>query len=265
MKHHDVDEILIWKQVLLETQKHASQNPAMQKLLKKLILSQKSISHSLATIISKKLSNKYLPQRKLYSIIYDIYKNNPTIVQYALFDLQAFFDRDPACEYYSSVLLFYKGYHALQSHRIAHELWKQKQVFFAYYFQYTCSQIWGVDIHPAAKIGRGIFIDHATSLVIGETVVIDDYVSLLHEVTLGGTGKEQVDRHPKIRTGAMIGAGAKILGNIEIGANSKVGAGSVVLKNAPAQHTVVGVPARVVGKTKEETPSEEMNQEFGDF
>ena len=175
-------------------------------------------------------------------------------------DIQAYYDRDPACDRFMMPVLYFKGFHAIQTHRLAHWLWNQGRKDFALYLQSRSSAIFQTDINPAARMGKGIFIDHATGLVVGETAVIEDDVSMLHGVTLGGTGKEGGDRHPKIRYGVLIGAGAKILGNIEIGHCSKVAAGSVVLASVPHNKTVAGVPARVVGESGCDQPSRQMDQ-----
>ena len=177
-------------------------------------------------------------------------------------DLSAVFDRDPACNSYLEPFLYFKGFQALQAYRVAHWLWSNGRRALALYVQSRTSEVYGVDIHPAARIGRGILIDHATSVVVGETAVIEDEVSLLHGVTLGGTGKETGDRHPKVRRGALIGANATILGNIEIGQCSRVGAGSVVLRDVPPNTTVAGVPAKVVGEAGCERPALAMDQRF---
>ena len=158
-------------------------------------------------------------------------------------DIQAVYDRDPACTRFMEPVLYFKGFHALQTHRLAHWLWKKGRRDFALYIQSRSSAVFQTDINPATRIGQGIFLDHATGLVVGETAVIEDDVSILQGVTLGGTGKESGDRHPKIRHGSLIGSGAKILGNIEVGCCSKVAAGSVVLTDVPAHTTVAGVPA----------------------
>ena len=186
--------------------------------------------------------------------------NDPAIIAAAAADLEAIRTRDPAAEGYLTPFLYYKGFHALQWHRVGHRLWRERRRQLAYFLQSRVSQALAVDIHPGARVGCGVFIDHGTGVVIGQTSVIGDDVSMLHEVTLGGTGKEQGDRHPKVRDGVLLAAGAKILGNIEIGRASKVGAGSVVLKNVPARATVAGVPARVVGTSRGTVPAWEMDQ-----
>ncbi|RCL04077.1 MAG: serine O-acetyltransferase [Candidatus Tokpelaia sp. JSC189] len=177
-------------------------------------------------------------------------------------DINAVADRDPASCRLMDPLLYFKGFHAIQMHRIAHAFWDSGRMDFAYYLQSLSSSIFQTDIHPAARIGLGAFLDHATGLVVGETAVIDDNVSILHGVTLGGTGKYGGDRHPKISEGVLIGAGAKILGNIEIGYCSKVAAGSVVLSNVPANVTVAGIPARIIGMAGCKEPARNMDQTF---
>jgi serine O-acetyltransferase len=177
-------------------------------------------------------------------------------------DIVAVFDRDPATDRFIEPVLYYKGFHAIQTHRLAHWMWSQGRKDFAYYLQSRSSAVFQCDIHPAAKIGRGIFLDHATGLVVGETAVIGDNVSMLHDVTLGGTGKDHGDRHPKIADGVLIGAGAKIIGNIEIGHCARVAAGSVVLKAVPHNVTVAGIPAKIVGDAPCEEPSRTMDHMF---
>jgi serine O-acetyltransferase len=174
-------------------------------------------------------------------------------------DLSAVFERDPACRSYLDAFLFFKGFHALESHRIAHWLWNEGRKAMALFLQSRISQLFAVDIHPAASIGRGIMLDHATGIVIGETAVVEDDVSIMQDVTLGGTGKESGDRHPKIRRGVLLSLGAKVLGNIEIGEYSRVGAGSVVLKPVPPHCTAVGVPAKLVNCDGCENPSQQMD------
>ncbi len=179
-------------------------------------------------------------------------------------DLVAVYDRDPACSRFIEPVLYFKGFHAIQAHRLAHWLYGKGRRDFAFYLQSKASEVFQVDINPAVPMGKGIFIDHATGVVVGETAVIEDDVSILQNVTLGGTGKETGDRHPKIRRGVLIGAGAKILGNIEVGSCSRVAAGSVVLKPVPAHATVAGVPAKVVGQAGCAEPARSMDQVLRD-
>jgi serine O-acetyltransferase len=190
----------------------------------------------------------------------EMIKSEPEWSSIVRVDIQAYYDRDPACDRFMMPVLYFKGFHAIQTHRLAHWLWNRGRKDFALYLQSRSSAVFQTDINPAARIGKGIFVDHATGLVVGETAVIEDNVSLLHAVTLGGTGKAGGDRHPKIRQGVLIGAGAKILGNIEVGHCAKIAAGSVVLSPVPHNKTVAGVPARVVGETGCDQPSRQMDQ-----
>ncbi len=175
-------------------------------------------------------------------------------------DLLAVVDRDPACTRIIEPILYFKGFHAIQAHRLAHALWTAGRHDFAFYLQSRSSAVFQTDIHPAARIGRGVFLDHATGLVVGSTALIEDNVSMLQDVTLGGTGKEMGDRHPKVRHGVLIGAGAKILGNIEVGHCARIAAGSVVLHPVPHNKTVAGVPARIVGEAGCAEPARTMDQ-----
>ena len=184
------------------------------------------------------------------------------LVDAARADLVAVFERDPACHRLLQPILYFKGYQAMQAYRVGHWLWETGQKDLAYFFQMRVSEIFGIDIHPAAKIGKGIMIDHAHSIVIGETAVVGDNVSMLHSVTLGGTGKEEEDRHPKIEDGVLIGAGAKVLGNIRVGHCSRIAAGSVVLADVPPCKTVAGIPAKIVGEAGCDQPSVSMDQTF---
>lgn len=224
------------------------------------ILNHKNFESSLSFILSNKMADDVMPALAIREFFDDAYSNAPEIVSSAIADIKAVFDRDPAVHSHLSVLIHFKGYQAIQVHRLAHYLWQQKRKDLALFIQSRNSEVYGVDIHPAAKIGKGVMFDHATGIVVGETAVVEDNVSILQSVTLGGTGNEKGDRHPKIREGVMIGAGAKILGNIEIGARSKVGAGSVVLSSVPEHVTVVGVPAKIVGKPCCSQPCETMDQ-----
>ncbi|MEO1996870.1 MAG: serine O-acetyltransferase, partial [Planctomycetaceae bacterium] len=184
----------------------------------------------------------------------------PTIPQAIIRDLMAVRERDPASHGFWQPFLYFKGFHAIQSYRVAHSIWLQDRHTLAIHLQNRISEVFAVDIHPAAQIGTGILIDHGTSVVIGETAVVEDNVSMLHEVTLGGTGKVVGDRHPKIRRGVLIGAGAKVLGNLEVGEGAKIAASSVVLEDVPPHCTVAGVPARIVGRPEYDEPAREMNQ-----
>ena len=204
-----------------------------------------------------------MPVELIRQTFAQILEDAPALGEAFRADLAAVVDRDPACQRAVDPLLYFKGFHALQTYRFAHALWHEGRRDFALYLQSQSSRAYGVDIHPAAQIGRGIMLDHATGIVVGETAVIGDQTSILHNVTLGGSGKEAGDRHPKIGCGVMIGAGAKILGNIRVGDCARVAAGSVVLKDVPARTTVAGVPAKVVGMAGCQEPARAMNQLFG--
>jgi serine O-acetyltransferase len=208
------------------------------------------------------LDSQDLDSGVIREVIDEAYSADVSIRDALRVDICAVFDRDPACSRYIDPILFFKGFQALQTYRVSHWLWKRERFDFAYYLQSRSSKIFGADIHPAAPVGRGVFIDHANGIVIGETAVVEDDVSMLHGVTLGGTGKKGGDRHPKVRSGALIGAGAKILGNIEVGTCARVAAGSVVLKSVPARTTVAGIPARVVGEAGCSEPSRAMDHCF---
>jgi serine O-acetyltransferase len=235
------------------------QEPILGSFLHRVILRHPSFEQALAYLLAGKLEDQTLDAITLMEVITECFSEAPGIALKSRKDIEAIASRDPACDYFSQPLLFFKGYHALQSQRISHQLWHNGRKTLALYLQSRISEVFAVDIHPAAKIGEGILLDHATGIVIGETAEIDDNVSILHAVTLGGTGKDHGARHPKIRHGVLIGAGAKILGNVEIGAGAKIGAGSVVLNDVPAHCTVTGVPAKIVGCPKFDEPALEMD------
>ncbi len=250
----------LWQVIRREVMREREREVCMKNFLDQHILGFNDFASALAMLLSVKLASKHFPPQVLQELFDDFYKKSPEAVDIAVFDLAATLERDPAAVNYFEIMLFLKGFQALQAHRLSHWLWNNGRKSMAYLLQNRMSEVFAVDIHPAARIGKGIMFDHATSLVIGETAVVEDNVSILHEVTLGGTGKDTGDRHPKVRKSVMIGAGAKILGNVEIGEGSKVGAGSVVLDNVPPHYTVAGVPAHIVGRTGVAEPSLEMNQ-----
>lgn len=250
----------VWQAVRDEAGLEADREPVLASFLHSIILNHASLEEALSYHLAGKLTNLNLPSITLRDIIMAALAADPSIGHAVRADIRAVRDRDPACARYSAPLLYYKGFHALEAYRVSHWLWQQDRKTLAFCFQNRISEVFGVDIHPAARIGAGIFVDHGSSLVIGETAVVEDNVSMLQEVTLGGTGKESGDRHPKIRSGVLISAGAKILGNVEVGANAKVGAGSVVLADVPAGCTVAGVPAKLVGRcAKLQQPALEMD------
>jgi len=238
--------------------------PALARYGQAIIGGASSFAEALGNLLAEKLAGHELDASQIRELFAAGCKGEPKLIEASGADLAAIVARDPAAGGVLVPFLFFKGYHALQSWRLAHWLWVRNRRYLAFYLQNRISDLFAVDIHPAAHIGKGIMMDHATGVVIGETAVVEDNVSLLHAVTLGGTGKESGDRHPKIRSGVMIGAGAKILGNIEVGSGARVAAGSVVLQNVPPCVTVAGVPAKVVGSSGCDQPAQEMNQMLPD-
>ncbi len=249
----------IWCAVQAEARAEIETEPVLATFLQASILDHPSLENSLAFILATKLSNPILQLTSVTGLISEALESDPDIRAAIRDDLQAVKDRDPACRRYSIPLLYFKGFHALQSYRVAHWLWNQNRKMLALMIQSRVSESFAVDIHPAARVGKGILIDHATGIVIGETAVVGDNVSILHQVTLGGTGKELGDRHPKIGEGVLISANATILGNVSIGEGAKIGAGSVVLGDIPPHCTAVGVPAKVIGHPHAPKPALEMN------
>ncbi len=252
----------LWQVIRHEVKLRADFEPIMSTFFHATVLNHLTLEGAMSFLLAGKLDSPVVSSMAIREIIAEAYASEPSITRAAEIDIKAIRDRDPACNSYSTPLLFYKGFHALQSYRIANWLWHQERHSLAFYFQNQISAIFGVDIHPAASIGCGIMLDHATGIVIGETAVVEDDVTMLHGVTLGGTGKEQGDRHPKVRHGVLIGASASIIGNIEIGEGTKVGAGSVVMKDVPSHVTVAGVPAEIVGRPRGEFPAEDVDQSF---
>ncbi|RBW41375.1 serine O-acetyltransferase [Psychromonas sp. B3M02] len=250
----------LWEKIRQEAWDSSANEPILASFFHSTILNHKDLASALSYQLANRLDSRTMPGILVREVIDDAFSSDPSLIESAMADILAVQDRDPAVEEYSIPLLYLKGFHAIQIHRVAHWLWQEKRIALAFYLQNRSSVIFGVDVHPAATIGKGIMFDHATGVVVGETAVIEDNVSILQGVTLGGTGKESGDRHPKIRQGVMIGAGAKVLGNIEIGMGAKIGAGSVVLEAVPAHTTVAGVPAKVVGKPSCDMPSLSMEQ-----
>jgi len=253
----------VWDRITAEARAALRDEPLLGGLIHSSVLHHGSLERALAYRISLKLSSGEMSEQILREIADDGYYAEPGLGEAARADLVAVLDRDPACHRLIQPLLFFKGYQAVQAYRLGHWLWLQGRHDLAYFIQARISEVFCVDIHPGARIGRGIMIDHAHSIVIGETAVVGDNVSMLHSVTLGGTGKEEEDRHPKIGDGVLIGAGAKVLGNITIGHCSRIAAGSVVLEDVPPKKTVAGVPARIVGEAGCAQPSVNMNQLLG--
>ena len=250
----------VWERILDEGQSAVREEPLLGGLVHSSILHHKSVEQALAYRISLKLASGEMSEQLLREICEEAFATDPKISTAARADIMAVYERDPACHRYIQPMLFFKGFQALQCYRIAHWLWNEGRKDMAYFFQMRSSEVFGIDIHPAAKIGQGIMIDHAHSIVIGETAVVGDNVSMLHSVTLGGTGKEEEDRHPKIGDGVLIGAGAKVLGNIKVGECSRIAAGSVVLEEVPPCKTVAGVPAKIVGEAGCSQPAVSMDQ-----
>lgn len=264
-----VEEILVekkmvketfWQQLRHEADKMVSAEPLLASYSHACILNHRNFESSLSFILSNKMADDVMPALAIREFFEDAYSQDPEIVSSAVEDAKAVFQRDPAVASYLTVLIYFKGYQSIQVHRLAHYLWCLGRRELALFIQSRNSEVFGVDIHPAAQIGKGVMFDHATGIVVGETAVIEDNVSIMQSVTLGGTGNQSGDRHPKVRAGVMVGSGAKILGNLEVGTGSKVGAGSVVLNDVPPHVTVVGVPAKIVGTPSCDKPCETMRQ-----
>jgi len=242
----------IWDAVREEAKLEAEKEPILSSFLYASILSHDCLERALGFVLANRLQSPTLLATQLMDIFCNIIMDDRDIQRSIRLDVQAFKDRDPSCLSYCSALLYLKGYHSLQAYRVAHALWNQGRIVLALALQSRISEVFGVDIHPAAKIGEGILLDHATGVVIGETAVIGNRVSLMQGVTLGGTGKETGDRHPKVGQGALIGASANILGNIKIGEGAMIAAGSLVLKEVPPRSMVAGIPAKVIGYYEDE-------------
>ena len=260
---HDVVDP-VWARLRNEAEEAAEREPLLAGFFTSAILGQPSLEAVIGERIAARLGDTDLPGSAIRAAWLDAVARDKDISQALRADVMAVVDRDPAADRTLEPVLYFKGFHAIQSHRLAHSLWSNGHKDFALYLQSRASSVFAVDIHPQVPIGRGVFFDHATGIVIGATAVIEDDVSILQGVTLGGTGKESGDRHPKIRRGVLIGAGAKVLGNIEVGRCARVAAGSVVLKPVPRNSTVAGIPAKVVGEAGCAEPSRSMDQMFED-
>ncbi len=255
----------LWLRLRQEAELALAKAPMLAPLFVESILEQPGFEAAVFHRVSTRLKNDTVPCHLLVDTFQRALSADPDIGRALRADIAAIIERDPACERFIEPFLYFKGFHAVQTHRLAHHLWTHGERDFALYLQSRSSDVFQTDIHPAARFGRGIFLDHATGLVVGETTVIEDDVSLLQGITLGGTGKEAGDRHPKVRKGAMIGAGAKILGNIEIGQYARIAAGSVVLRPVEAHATVAGIPAKVVKVGTESDHSQRMDQILSDL
>lgn len=250
----------VWDRIRREAEDAVRAEPLLGGLIHTSVLHYGALEQALAYRIAMKLASPEMSEQVLREIAEGAFAAEPDIGAAARADLVAVLERDPACHRLLQPLIYFKGYQAVQAYRVGHWLWRQGRKDLAYFIQMRVSEVFGIDIHPAARVGRGLMIDHAHSIVIGETAVVGDNVSMLHSVTLGGTGKEHDDRHPKIGDGVLIGAGAKVLGNIKVGNCSRIAAGSVVLRDVPPCKTVAGVPARIVGEAGCDQPSLTMDQ-----
>ena len=250
----------VWDRICDEAREAVANEPLLGGLLHTTVLHHQSLESALAFRLSQKLASSEMSEQILREMADEAYNEDVELGAAARADIVATFDRDPACHRFLQPVLYFKGFQAIQAYRVAHWYWEQGRKDMAYFLQMRVSEEFGVDIHPAAVIGKGIMIDHAHSIVIGETARVGDNVSMLHSVTLGGTGKEEQVRHPTIGSGVLIGAGAKVLGNITVGNCSRVAAGSVVLHDVPPMKTVAGVPAKIVGEAGCSQPSVTMDQ-----
>jgi len=255
----------LWARLRREAQEAYEREPKLAPLFFDSILNQPSFETAVFHRVAARLRNDVVSLPLIVQAFAKACADDPCIAEAAKADIAAVLERDPACDRLIEPLLYFKGFHAIQAHRLNHWLWNHGEQDFALYLQSRSSEVFQTDIHPAAKFGLGIFLDHATGLVVGETATIGDNVSMLHHVTLGGSGKEHGDRHPKVRHGVVIGAGAAILGNIEVGEHARIAAGSVVLKSVPPHATMAGVPAKVVRIAETDEPSRSMNQTLGDL
>lgn len=254
----------VWASLRNEAARIAAQEPSLASVLNAVIIRHNHISRALSYQLARKLGDQELRAMSLRELAEEAYAADPSIIEQAEADLRAVFERDPACKGYVQPFLYFKGFQALQTHRVAHWLWNRGREAIAFYLQSRMSELFQVDIHPAAVIGQGAFLDHGTGIVIGETAVVGDDVSMLHGVTLGGTGAERGDRHPKIGKGVLLGAGAKVLGNITVGDYAKIASGSVVLRPVPAHCTAAGVPAHLVNCPTCPEPARSMDHTLAD-
>lgn len=253
---------IVWAEIKSQTRSQAEQEPVLASFLHATILNHHTLEAALSFHLANKLDSPMAPAMMIREVITNALASDPCIAAAARADLNAINTRDSACCSLATPFLYFKGFHALQSYRIAHWLWQQQRRSLALFLQNRISQVFGVDVHPAARIGKGVMFDHATGIVIGQTAVVEDNVSIMQAVTLGGTGKDSGDRHPKVRQGVLISAGATVLGNIEIGEGAKIAAGSVVLKNVAPHTTVAGVPAVLVGRCLSDQPALDMDHEL---
>jgi serine O-acetyltransferase len=252
----------VWDMIKKTTAEQAEAEPILASFLHATILNHSALEDALSFQLANKLDSPTASALLIREMVEEALSSSASIGEAARADIVATFERDSACDCVSTPLMFYKGFHALQAYRVAHWLWNNERRPLAMFLQNQISTAFSIDIHPAAQIGKGIMLDHGTGIVIGETAVVEDNVSIMQSVTLGGTGKESGDRHPKIREGVLIGAGSKILGNIEIGKGVHISAGSVVLKAVPDHKVVAGVPAEIIGESLASQPALDMNQDL---
>lgn len=257
---HHLTKDEMWQRIREECKRDADAEPTLASFLYSSILAHKTFEQAVAFVLANKLASPTLYSTQLKQIAEEVYAQDPSVIQAAMADLQAVVDRDPACDKYTQALLHFKGYQAVQSHRVAHHLWQRGRRALALMLQSRVSEAFHVDIHPAAKVGRGILLDHATGVVIGETASIGDNVSMLHHVTLGGSGIGSGVRHPQVGHGVLLGAGVTVLGPVTLGDGAKVGAGSVVVTNLEPHSVAVGVPARIVKRATPVEPCDDMDQ-----
>lgn len=250
----------VWNRLCEEATEVIKQEPLLASYVYNCILNHNSLASALSVILANKLADEVMSAVTLRELFEEAFSASPELIAAASADIRAVYERDAATSTYLPVILYLKGFQSIQVHRLAHYLWTNSRRDLAAFVQSRNAEVFAVDIHPGCTLGRGIMFDHATGIVIGETCVIDDDVSILQNVTLGGTGNEKGDRHPKVRSGVLVSAGAKVLGNIEIGSGAKIGAGSVVLDDVKPHTTVVGVPAREIGKCAAESPARTMDQ-----
>lgn len=258
MKSAPLDNL--WQEIRREAEEAAAAEPVLASYFHAAILSHECLEQALSYNLAQLLDNPIVSGLLIRQVIDKALQCDPAIVERASADLLAHYERDPACSHYTMPLLYFKGFQALQAHRIGHWLWSNNRRPLALYLQSLVAETFSVDIHPGARIGGGVMIDHATGLVIGETAVIGDNVSMLHGVSLGGSGRRSGQRHPCVGDGVLIAAGAKLLGDIRVGVGAKVGAGSLVVESVPDHTTVAGVPARIVGRPKQPEPARDMEQ-----
>ncbi|MBW8881757.1 MAG: serine O-acetyltransferase [Asticcacaulis sp.] len=258
------DDKPIWLCLRQEASDALTAEPGLASMLHSTILSHDDLASALSYHIARKVGDDALRGMTLRELAQKVYASDGALVEAAQADLQAIYERDPAAKGYLQAFMFFKGFLGLQIHRVAHRLWQEGRHTMAHFLQSRVSELFQIDIHPAARIGKGIFIDHGTGVVIGETAIVGDDVSMLHGVTLGGTGADRGDRHPKIGNGVLLGAGAKVLGNITVGDFAKIASGSVVLKPVPAHCTAAGVPARLVNCKTCEDPARKMDHTLAD-